>query len=337
MAAIDVEDIAPGPRSKFRGASPGDMVAALERAMLENMLSLVYTAQSRMMRNGPSTATNWSGAEDGAMRMARTAGMLARSITSLVKAYGSCADFKIDRDYADARRNQRIDTLAAQALISTDPDRRFDVLEERADAVAYREALNEMIDQNRSAERDYMRQTTERLQRYEPEWATLEQFRTARRAGEEAARQPTEPPEADPPDPDRVKIEAEFRSYDAHQRRMAAYDKEIAEETRAREAVREKSAKQVVDLERLMTTISGGASGKTAPADPPAPPVRRGRGAGKGNDRALKNGRFTAEAFAERDEDRDAATTARALCQQADELTAMLADRTSEKETGPPG
>lgn len=324
MGSIEVDDLVTRHQGMVRGAAPSVLAAALERTLLENMLSLAFTAQSRMMRNGPSTAAKgWSGAEDGALRMGRALNLVSQSIARLVRVYNPEANFAIDRGFADTGQNRRIDSLAMQALVSTDPDSKVAALNERAESAAFREALSEMMEHNRSEERDYLDQTLERLHRYEPEWATLQQFRAARRAGEEAAAHPPEPLPPEPPDELREAAQA-----DAEQRSQAARDHMArlrAASEDAASALPSKSAKQVVDVPEAPPTKSGVAA------------HRRRRGAQNGNGHALKNGRHTAEAKSDRAADRMMMESLRSLGERAKQLAALGARLKAAEASNPTG
>lgn len=65
-------DLLPRFGAGYRGARPGVIVAALERVLLESMLSIGFNAQARLLqaRQGASAA-GWSAAEEAAQRAAK--------------------------------------------------------------------------------------------------------------------------------------------------------------------------------------------------------------------------------------------------------------------------
>lgn len=313
MTELCLEDLVPRPRSGYRGAPPSVLAAAAERVLLENMLSVGFTAHARLMRNrAAEAAQGWSPAEEGAHRAARALNLLTRSAARLLKAYRDDFKFDVHREFGEADRDLRVDTLAMQALVATDPDGKNAAYRQRADVEAYQEAVESLIFKNRVRTGDYLAATVERLRRYEPEWLTLEQHCAAQEAGEAA--EPAPPPEPDAPDPLREAAEAGDAAL--HE----AAKMHWAEITRSRES--SITATRVDGDDAFLATTSGGDPATVLTSPSPAP-AKRGRGAQPGNRQSLKTGRHTAIARAERADDREMLRDIRAFCTEVDEIAAL--------------
>ncbi len=310
-------------------------------------------------------AEGWSNAEEGVHRAARALNLLATASAKLVKTYREDQRFADDREYGEIRPEPRLETIAEQVIYSTDPKAPDDERERRLGQDAYRGEAYEYIRENAIKDRAYLEETVERLRRYEPDWLTPDQHRRARQPAEAAAAAPSpqrQEDEPQTPDPGRanaekhrlanIEREKTARIVDA----MRLEQKREAEERREASARAEKAAyaqqkaakaaahanrKRAKTEERYVApapaadTISGPPA-PDIPADPPEPdtvpaadanetPPSRRRGAQPGNVLSLKTGRHTAQANADRAEDRAMLKEVRALCAEVDELTSLKA------------
>lgn len=312
-----LHDLLPRFGGGYRGARPGAIAAAVERVILEKMLSVGLTAQARMMRNGPAqAAAGWSPAEDGVYKAARALNLLAQASARIAKTYDSDQRFNDDRQYGEITPEPRLETLAQQAIYSTDRDSLKEMLDDRVGDEAFQDKIWQAVHENARKTHAYLEATIARLRRYEPDWLTLDQHREAQAAAEAAAaaRQASVRPPDEPAHPDRERI------YNDKQRAEIAANTQVQiERTAARRTENEKTEKRVVVGPDPAATISGG---DTPPDLPPAP--AKGRGARPGNVLALKTGRHTAAAKAERAGDSAMLKEVRALCDEVDELADEL-------------
>ena len=173
---LRLNDLLPRPGGGYRGARPGVLAASVERVILEQMVSVGLTAQARMLQNGPARAAEgWSTAEEGVFRAARALNLLAQASAKLVKTYRDDQRFSDDREFGEIRPEPRIETMAEQALYSTDPKAHEDERARRMGEDAYRDEAWAYVRQNAAKDRAYLDETVERLRRYEPDWMTPDQ------------------------------------------------------------------------------------------------------------------------------------------------------------------
>lgn len=312
-----LNDLLPRFGGGYRGARPGVIAAAVERVILEKMLSLGLTAQARMMLNGPSqAASGWSPAEDGVYKAARALNLLAAASAKIAKTYDNDTRFNDDRTYGEIMPEPRLETLAQQAIYSTDRHSLKDTDDTRLADEAFQEKVWQQVHENSRKHHAYLEATISRLRRYEPDWLTLEQHQAALAAAEEAAAAPRsvrEPDEPGVPDPDRTNAE-ERRA------EIAAIGKAQIEKMKS-----EKMEKRVVvagDTPPPKSGVTEPESPAPDPTPPPAPP--RKRGAQSGNVLSLKSGQHTGAARAERAQDSAMLKEVRAFCAEVDDLAQEL-------------
>jgi hypothetical protein len=322
--SLELLDLIPRPYGPYRGARVGAMAAAVERVMLEKMMSVGLTAQARMMCNGPGRAAEgWSSAEEGAYKAARALNMLTLATQRLVKTYASDIRFTEEREFGESRPEPRIETLAEQAIYSTDP-KAAQKLHDKRDGMDERSArMTALLQRIRERDRAYLEATVARLRELDPSWLTPAQYSEAMDAADAAALAAAEtknepPPPREPdddPDPDRVRRQPELDAAAARWKEATAWKAPVP-----------KSEKRVVVEGAPSDPKSGG---ELAPSAPPAPetakpPGPKGRGAQAGNVLALKAGRHTGAAKAGRAEDSAMLREVRAICADAHELAAEL-------------
>ncbi len=311
-----LNDLLPRFGGGYRGSRPGAIAAAVERVILEKMLSVGLTAQARMMRNGPAqAAAGWSAAEDGVYKAARALNLLAQASARIAKTYDSDQRFNDDRQYGEITPEPRLETLAQQALYSTDRQSLQETLDARGGDEAFQEQVWQAVHENARKQHAYLEATVERLRRYEPNWLTLDQHQAAQAAAEAAAgarsdsvRPPDEPKRSDPERADAAARRAE----------IAAVTEAQIDRARAERAKTEKTEERVV----VAPTPPGPRSGGGGAASGAAP--ARGRGARPGNVLALKTGRHSAAARAERAEDKAMLQEVRDFCAEVDDVAAEL-------------
>ncbi|MFT3809493.1 MAG: hypothetical protein QM698_06195 [Micropepsaceae bacterium] len=315
-----LHDLLPRFGGGYRGARPGAIAAAVERIILEKMLSVGLTAQARMMCNGPAeAAAGWSAAEDGVYKAARALNLLAQASARIAKTYAEDTRFNDDRAYGEITPEPRLETLAQQAIYSTDRHTLKDVADRRFGEEAFQDQVWKHVHENARRHHAYLDATIERLRRYEPNWLNYEQHQAALEAAAEAGKTAPaqrEPDEAAHPDRDRTNAE-KLRADAAAMNKLAI----------------EKTQKRVVVEKAGQPPISGAAP--PAPAAPPAlaePPPPKKRGAQPGNVLSLKTGRHTASARAERAEDSAMLKEVRAFCAEVDGIAEEL-----EAATARPG
>lgn len=316
-----LHDLLPRFGGGYRGARPGAIAAAVERVILEKMLSVGLTAQARMMRNGPAQAAEgWSPAEDGAYKAARALNMLATASAKLAKTFHDDTRFNDDRQYGEITPEPRLETLAQQAIFSTDRHALKNTLDARAGEETFQEQVWQAVHANARENHAYLEATIERLRLYEPDWLTLEQHKAALEAAGEAAktRSGARPPD-EPAHPDRDRTYAQKRRAE-----IAAHSKAQIEKSKAAREAKEAAAEAAIgenaEIEKTAkrVVVAEASPATTSSATPPP----RKRGAQAGNVLSLKTGRHTAAAKAERAGDSAMLKDVRDFCSDVERFIA---------------
>lgn len=291
MHNLRLTNVVPGP--DWGRIAPGELAAAAERGLLEKMLSLVFSAQARLLRTDDAVAqTGWSVAENAAHHSARAVNLLSQAATRLFKTYRVDTFFEDTRDAAQGERNVRVDVLATAAIARTDPDRP----ERESAAAAEREARRARLTAESNATKAYIAEMAARLRRYEPDWETPEQFAVRRDASWAAGNFDVPPTPSEAPPEKIAKIEEQVVG-----------------------GLLEETTVPGIHESPPGVTVEAGQASPDLPAEAP----RRKRGAAPGNTRARKTGRHTATAKAARAENRHMMREVRDLCGQAREIVAL--------------
>jgi len=318
---LEILDLVPRPYGPYRGVRPGAAAAFSERNMLEIMASIGLTAQARLMRNGPARAAEgWSAAEEGAYKAARALNLLTQAMQRLAKIHEKEPRFIEEREFGEIKIEPRIYLLAEQALVSTDPLAAQTSTDRLGGEDARAEKIRAYIELNNRRRQDYWDATFARLREYDPNWVSFQQHSEALEAAEQAvvAVEPARPQPAPARPPETAAWQA-----DPDRARRA---KEKAENDHIA-AARLAKTQERVDVGAVAgASISGSGSAKPPPSPHPdqVPPPPKRRGAQAGNVLALKAGRHTGDAVAERAADNAMLREVRKVCAEANELAAEL-------------